>query len=87
MRDDRSVTFNYRDSGDSQRKAMTLPAHEFLRRFLQHVPRKGLHRVRAFGLLHPALGQLDKREMIKAALTAPLHPGAERYYKEVGLIK
>jgi hypothetical protein len=33
---------------------MTLPAQEFLRRFLQHVPAKGLHRVRAFGLLHPA---------------------------------
>jgi hypothetical protein len=52
--DDRSVTFNYRDSGDGQRKAMTLHAHEFLRRFLQHVPLRGLHRVRAFGLLHPA---------------------------------
>ena len=30
---------------------MTLPAHEFLRRFLQHVPPKGFHRVRCFGLL------------------------------------
>ena len=36
--------------------------------------------------LHPALGQLDKREMIEAALTAPLHPGAERYYREAGLM-
>jgi len=32
---------------------MTLPADEFLRRFLQHVPPKGFHRVRSFGLLHP----------------------------------
>lgn len=31
---------------------MALDPHEFLRRFLQHVPLKGLHRVRAFGLLH-----------------------------------
>ena len=52
--DDRTVTFRYQDSRTHQRKVMTLPAGEFLRRFLQHVPQKGFHRVRAFGLLHPA---------------------------------
>jgi hypothetical protein len=52
--DGRSVTFAYRDSATRDRKSMTLPAHEFLRRFLQHVPLRGLHRVRAFGLLHPS---------------------------------
>ena len=51
---ERTVTFRYQDSRDQQRKTMTLPAHEFLRRFLQHVPPKGFHRVRSFGLLHPA---------------------------------
>jgi len=51
--DDRTVTFRYQDSRDHRRKVMTLPADEFLRRFLQHVPHKGFHRVRAFGLLHP----------------------------------
>jgi len=51
---DRSVTFSYRHSHDGRHRSMTLPAHEFLRRFLQHVPLRGLHRVRAFGLLHPA---------------------------------
>lgn len=50
---ERSVTFNYRDSGTGERKTMTVGAHDFLRRFLQHVPPKGFHRVRAFGLLHP----------------------------------
>lgn len=49
---DHAITFAYRDSRDHQRKSMTLDPHEFLRRFLQHVPLKGLHRVRAFGLLH-----------------------------------
>ena len=39
-----------------------------------------------FQALHPALSHLDKREMVKAALTAPLHPGAERYYREAGLM-
>jgi len=51
--DEHGVTFRYRDSQTHQRKAMTLPANEFLRRFLQHVPPKGFHRVRSFGLLHP----------------------------------
>ncbi len=48
-----SVTFSYRDSRNGERKTMTVGAHDFLRRFLQHVPPKGFHRVRAFGLLHP----------------------------------
>jgi TRAP transporter TAXI family solute receptor len=39
-----------------------------------------------FNSLHPALANLDRREMARAALTAPLHPGAERYYHEAGLI-
>ena len=52
--DDETVTFAYRRSGQSARRTMTLPAGEFLRRFLQHVPPKGFHRVRAFGLLHPS---------------------------------
>lgn len=52
--DDRTVTFRYRDSRTNEHKTMSLPGQEFVRRFLQHVPPKGLHRVRAFGLLHPA---------------------------------
>lgn len=51
--DDQSVTFTYRDSTNGQRKEMTLTGGEFLRRFLQHVPLPGFHRVRAYGLLHP----------------------------------
>ena len=30
---------------------MTLPTHEFIRRFLTHVLPKGLHRIRHYGLL------------------------------------
>ena len=40
-----------------------------------------------FKKLHPAFAELTKEEMVAAALSAPLHPGAERYYKEVGVIK
>lgn len=39
-----------------------------------------------FKAMHPAFGTLDKQEMVSAALTAPLHPGAARYYREAGLL-
>ena len=35
---------------------------------------------------HPALGNLTKEDMLKG-LTAPLHPGAKKYFKEVGLMQ
>ncbi len=52
--DDETVTFRYTDSRTRERKTMRLPGSEFLRRFLQHVLPKGLHRVRSYGLLHPS---------------------------------
>lgn len=36
--------------------------------------------------LHPALANLDPELMISGGLSAPLHPGAERYYRERGWI-
>jgi hypothetical protein len=69
--DHRSVIFDYRDSRHGQRKRMALPAHEFLRRFLPHVPLRGLHRVRAFGLLHPAQRiPLRRLQLLLASRTA-----------------
>ena len=40
-----------------------------------------------FKKLHPAFENLKKEEMIKDGLSAPLHPGAVKYYKEAGLMK
>jgi hypothetical protein len=37
-----------------------------------------------FKKLHPAFANLDPKEMIKNGLSAPLHPGAIKYYKEKG---
>lgn len=37
-----------------------------------------------FKKIHPAFNDLDEKEMIKAGLSAPLHEGAIRYYKERG---
>lgn len=37
--------------------------------------------------LHPAFANLDAKEMANDGLSAPLHPGAERYFREAGLIE
>ena len=37
-----------------------------------------------FKKLHPAFANLNAEEMIADGLSAPLHPGAEKYYKEKG---
>ena len=39
-----------------------------------------------FKKLHPAFANLEKEDMVSQALSAPLHPGAERYYQEAGLM-
>ncbi|SAL87373.1 Putative transposase [Caballeronia arvi] len=52
--DERGVTFrwkDYRATGRTRYKTMTLEAGEFMRRFLLHVLRSGLHRIRHYGLL------------------------------------
>ncbi|MBQ0751746.1 MAG: TAXI family TRAP transporter solute-binding subunit [Roseovarius sp.] len=41
----------------------------------------------AFRALHPAFASLDPAEMANDGLSAPLHPGAEKYFREAGLIE
>jgi hypothetical protein len=51
--DDTGVTFrwkDYRTKGRDKAKLMTLPADEFIRRFLIHVLPSGFHRIRHYGL-------------------------------------
>ncbi len=40
-----------------------------------------------FKKLHPAFASLEPANMVKDGLSAPLHPGAAKYYKEKGWIK
>jgi TRAP transporter TAXI family solute receptor len=40
----------------------------------------------SFRKLHPAFANLKKEEMVKDGLSAPLHDGAAKYYKEAGLM-
>ncbi|MEX0280941.1 MAG: TAXI family TRAP transporter solute-binding subunit [Arenibacterium sp.] len=39
-----------------------------------------------FKQLHPAFANLDPAQMVKDGLSAPLHPGAAKAYKELGLM-
>ena len=48
------VTFSYKDSATDQLKHCTVTAHEFIRRFLQHVLPNRFIKVRYYGLLSPA---------------------------------
>lgn len=41
----------------------------------------------AFKGLHPAFANLEPKDMISAGLSAPLHDGAAKYYKEKGWLK
>jgi hypothetical protein len=53
-----NLTFAYQDSATDQLKHCTLPVHEFIRRFLQHVLPNRFIKVRYYGLLSPAHRQL-----------------------------
>jgi hypothetical protein len=78
------VTFRWKDyrvrgnaPGKSWIKSMTLPAEEFIRRFLMHVLPSGFHRIRHYGLLASqkrAANIARLRELIAAAKGAETPP-------------
>ncbi len=51
---------------------------------IYHVVKAVFENFDSFKKLHPAFGHLKAEEMIKNALSAPLHDGAAKYYKEKG---
>jgi len=71
--DERGVTFrwkDYRATGKTRYKAMTLAADEFMRRFLLHVLPGGFHRIRHYGLLANA-GRREHLAQARELLHAP----------------
>jgi len=52
--DEHTVSFRYNHRQSNRWRICTLHGQEFMRRFLQHVLPKGLHKVRYFGLWHPS---------------------------------
>jgi hypothetical protein len=73
--DDGKVCFRWKDYRDDNRqKTMTLPADEFIRRFLIHVLPDGFHRIRYFGFLgncHRAQKLARCRELLGMAAAEP----------------
>ncbi|WP_162530932.1 transposase [Rhodovastum atsumiense] len=71
--DDGGVTFTWRDRKSGQRRACRLSSEEFMRRFLQHVLPRGLHKIRYFGLWHPTHREDAARMLqLQAPPAAPL---------------
>ncbi|HZD63624.1 MAG TPA: IS91 family transposase [Xanthobacteraceae bacterium] len=76
--DDAGVTFKWKDyriEGPGRYKTMSLPTHEFIRRFLMHVLPKGVHRIRHYGLFangNRAANIARARELLAAP--APSQP-------------
>ena len=54
-----------------------MPGHEFMRRFLQHVLPKGLHKVRYFGLWHPSQRQRAAQARLLLELERTTQPATE----------
>ena len=67
--EDGQVTFRYQQRRERQWKTMSLPASEFIRRFLQHVLPRGTHKVRYSGIWNPAHRALLRRVQLA---TGPL---------------
>jgi hypothetical protein len=79
--DQRGVTFrwkDYRATGKTRYKAMTLGADEFMRRFLLHVLPGGFHRIRYYGLLANAgrRAQLARARELLHGVPAAAEPPA-----------
>lgn len=79
---DTHVTFRYRNSDRTSWLVMSLPGHEFIRRFLQHVLPKRFHKIRYVGFWscgkRPALRALRETLLAKQPpAPAPTTPSPE----------
>lgn len=68
------VTFSYKQSASKQVKSCTLPAEQFISRFLQHVLPPRFIKVRYYGLLSPAQRHLlqQARQLLPATKSNPM---------------
>lgn len=72
--DEHGVTFrwkDYRATGKTRHKTMTLDADEFMRRFLLHVLPSGFHRIRHYGLLANAERKMNLAKVRELLQVAP----------------
>ena len=73
-----NVTFRYTHARSGNTRRMTLPAADFIARFLQHVLPKGFAKIRSYGLLSSACrADLERaRSLLESVATNPVHPHA-----------
>jgi len=69
--DDQTVTIQYKERKTGRSRTCRLSGDEFMRRFLQHVLPRGFHKVRYFGLWHPAQRHNAARVRQMLQLRAP----------------
>jgi hypothetical protein len=83
--EDGQVSFRWRDyRHHKKRKLMTLPADEFMRRFLLHVLPDGFQRIRHYGFLgnrHRAAKLARCRQLLTGTSTPALLPITHRDYR------
>ena len=69
--DENGVTIRHKHRASNRWRHTHLDGHEFMRRFLQHVLPKGLHKVRYYGLWHPSQRDAAARVRQLLALDRP----------------
>jgi Putative transposase/Transposase zinc-binding domain len=74
--DDQAVTIRCKQRKSSAWQTCRIAGAEFIRRFLQHVLPKGFHKIRYFGLWHPAKRDLATRARLLLLLDPPAPPKA-----------
>ena len=73
--DDQTVTIQYKERKTGRPRTCRLSGDEFMCRFLQHVLPRGFHKVRYFGLWHPAQRHNATRVRQMLQLRGPPEPG------------
>lgn len=83
---DEQVTFRWKDyRHPAKLHAMSLPPHEFIRRFLLHVLPRGFQRIRHYGLLSNRLREralADCRRLLEAPHPREVRPSPELDYRD-----
>ena len=69
--DDTGVTIRHKHRASGRWLTTHLTGHEFMRRFLQHVLPKGLHKIRYYGLWHPSRRAQAARARLLLQLDQP----------------
>jgi uncharacterized Zn finger protein (UPF0148 family) len=77
--DDETVTIQHKDRKTGHARTCRLSGEEFMRRFLQHVLPRGFHKVRYFGLWHPAQrhNAARVRQMLQLRAQLKLEPAQD----------